>query len=310
MGQNKHSSISIDLRNRFLANLPILFLYSLAINVLIMAGPLFMLQVYDRVIPSQSIPTLSGLFTLVLVLFMFLSLFEFIRSRIITRLAYYVDRRANGSGLSGAVLRDIGDRSGKKNPAEPASRIRDFLRSGGIESFLDLLFVPVYLICLSALHPILSLVCLLGSFTLGAVTVLNNYLAKPLKAQTGQLRAAEKSLEGQYASHAREIYSMGMAPVLMEDLRNAHGRFLSLTHTLLSKSQFFKSLSKGIHPLVQASTLAAGAYLVINGELTAGTMIASSIMAGRLLQPIDQSINHWPEFVLAKRSYDRLKEMI
>ncbi|MDJ0613944.1 MAG: ATP-binding cassette domain-containing protein [Rhizobiaceae bacterium] len=309
MGHSKYSAISVDLRNRFLANLPILFLYSLAINVLIMAGPLFMLQVYDRVIPSQSIPTLSGLFTLVLVLFMFLSLFEFIRSRIITRIAYYVDRRANSSGMSGNVLEGIGDKSGKKNAAEPASRIRDFLRSGGIESFLDLLFVPVYLICLSALHPLLSLVCLLGSFTMGAVTILSNYLSKPLKAQTGQMRMAEKSLEGQYASHAREISSMGMAPVLMQDLRNAHGRSLSLTHTLLSKTQFFKSISKGIRPLVQASTLAAGAYLVINGELTAGTMIASSIMAGRLLQPIDQSINYWPEFVLARKAYEKLKHL-
>ncbi|MEM9331256.1 MAG: ATP-binding cassette domain-containing protein [Pseudomonadota bacterium] len=309
MENKKLSKISIDLRNRLLTNLPILFLYSLAINVLIMVGPLFMLQVYDRVIPSQSVPTLTGLFALVVVLCMFLSLFEFIRSRIVTRIAYYVDRRANSAGLSGSVLQGIGEKAGQGRAAEPASRIRDFLRSGGIESFLDLLFVPVYLICLSALHPLLSFVCLVGSFTMGALTVLNNYLSKPLKSQSGQMAAAEKNLAGQYASHAREISSMGMAPVLMDDLHDTHNRHLMVTHRLLSKTQFFRSLSKGIRPLVQASTLAAGAYLVIQGELTAGTMIAASIMAGRLLQPIDQSINHWPEFVIAKNAYEKLKEI-
>ncbi len=307
MDNKNVSQVSIDLRNRVLANLPILFLYSVAINVLIMAGPLFMLQVYDRVIPSQSVPTLTGLFALVVVLFMFLSLFEYIRSRIVTRIAYFVDRRANSSGLSGNVLQGIGDKTGQGRAAEPASRIRDFLRNGGPESFLDLIFVPIYLICLSALHPLLSLVCLIGTFTLGAVTILNNCLSKPLRAQSGQMATAERSLEGQYASHAREISSMGMAPVLMEDLHDTHNKSLSVSHRHLSKTQFFKSLSKGIRPLVQASTLAAGAYLVIGGNLTAGTMIAATIMAGRLLQPIDQSINHWPDFKQARAAYEKLK---
>ena len=92
--------------------MPALFLYSMAINILIMAGPLFMLQVYDRVLPSQSIPTLGGLFVLVVVLFTFLALFEYIRSRIVTRLALYVDRRANSSGMSSNLLRGIGANSG------------------------------------------------------------------------------------------------------------------------------------------------------------------------------------------------------
>jgi len=307
MENQRTSTISGDIRNRVLANLPILFLYSMAINVLIMAGPLFMLQVYDRVIPSQSIPTLGGLFALVVVLFMFLSLFEFIRSRIITRIAYFVDRRSNSVGLSGNVLKGIGDKAGNGAAAEPASRIRDFLSGGGVESFLDLLFVPIYLICLSALHPLLSLVSIIGSFSVGALTMLNNYLSKPLVAQSSHMAKVERNLEGQYAAHAREISAMGMAPVLMDDLHDTHKQSLSITHRLLSKTQFFRSLSKGIRPLVQASSLAAGAYLVINGELTAGTMIAASIMAGRLLQPIDQSINHWAGFVAAKKAYEKLQ---
>lgn len=309
MNEHKISAVSIEIRNKILTNLPILVLYSLAINVLIMAGPLFMLQVYDRVIPSQSMPTLGGLFGLVVVLFMFLSLFEFIRSRIVTRIAYFVDRRANSSGLSSNVLQGIGEKGGHNPAAEPASQIRDFLRNGGVEAFLDLLFVPIYIICLSALHPLLSAVSLAGSFLMGGLTILNNYLSKPLKSQSGQMAAAERSLEGQYASHAREIGSMGMAPVLMQELYDTHNKSLLVTHRLLSKAQFFRSLSKGIRPLVQASMLATGAYLVIQGELTAGTMIAASIMAGRLLQPIDQSINQWSGFLAAKKAYNKIRQL-
>ena len=306
----KASKISIDVRNRILARMPALFLYSMAINILIMAGPLFMLQVYDRVLPSQSIPTLGGLFVLVVVLFTFLALFEYIRSRIVTRLALYVDRRANSSGMSGNLLRGIRANSGHLSAAEPASRIRDFLRGGGVQAFLDLLFVPIYLICLSALHPLLSIASLIGAFSVGALTIFNNFLSKPLLAQSGRMAMAEKSLQGQYASHAREITSMGMAPVLMDDLNETHNKSLLITHRLLSRTQFFKSLSKGIRPLVQASTLAVGAYLVIVGELSAGTMIASSIMAGRLLQPIDQSIHHWPEFLKAGQAFSKLQNVL
>ena len=107
MDDHKTSKIATDIRNRVLANLPILFLYSMAINILIMAGPLFMLQVYDRVLPSKSVPTLTGLFVLVIVLFLFLALFEYIRSRIVTIMALYVDRRANSTGVRGNLLLGI-----------------------------------------------------------------------------------------------------------------------------------------------------------------------------------------------------------
>jgi ATP-binding cassette, subfamily C, bacterial exporter for protease/lipase len=281
-------------------------LFSLAVNLLMLTGPLFMLQIYDRVLTSRSVPTLVALFGLVVALYGFLGLFEFFRSRILSRVGYQLDEKLARPSLKVWIASRLSERAAAGRPVTDLSSVRNFLSSQGLPALFDLPWVPIYLAIVFLLHAQLGLLALAGLVIVLVLAIANEWLTrKPL----GEAIAAENR-EAQFAEHALRnsdvIVSLGMAS-------NISGYWSRLRDAAKARAQAggdlgegFASSSKAMRLLLQSAILGLGGYLAIQGQISAGTIVAASILAGRALAPIDQTIGNWRNIVRAREAYRRL----
>jgi ATP-binding cassette subfamily C exporter for protease/lipase len=284
-------------------------LFSCAVNILMLTGPLFMLQVYDRVLSSRSVPTLLAMFGLVVLLYVFLGLFEHTRSRILSRAGYKLDdtlvipikkysmkMRARSGVATLQPLRDL-------------DRIRKFLCSKGLHAIFDLPWTPVYLAVIYFLHPWLGILATAGACTVILITLITELLAKkPLKQSTEWDQKDNIFAESAYRN-SETIVALGMTDRVMQNWQQLRANMLAYAQQAGEQSETSGAAVKVMRLLMQSAILALGAYLVILQELTAGAMIAASILAGRALSPVDQTIGHWKSFILSRQSYKRLKEL-
>ena len=284
-------------------------LFSLAINLLMLTGPMFMLQVYDRVLSSRSVPTLIVLFGLVVVLYVCLGLFDFFRSRVLSRIGYRLDQRLAGPALEASIAgRLAGQAIGR--PTTDLTVVRNFLGGQGLPALFDLPWVPIYLAIVFLLHYSLGLLALGGLIVVVALALANEYLTR---RAIGDGVAAE-SRETQFTEHclrnSEAIVSLGMrghVSNFWSELREA-GK--ERTQSAGDLSEGIASTSKATRLLIQSALLGLGGYLAIHGEISAGTIVAASILAGRALAPIDQTIGNWRNIARARQSYARLRDSL
>ena len=281
------------------------------INILTLAGSIFMLQVYDRVIPSHSIPTLLALVILVILLYALTSLLEGTRSKLFARIGRHIDL------LLRKRVFDINIKSslpGHKPQGIMAFRdleqIRSFLASGGPAVFFDLPWMPIYEIALFMLHPYIGLLGLLGIVILAALTWLNDKATSPYQSEANNLGQETNSFAENIRLSAETIVPLGMVNQLRNiwyEKSKSSGEALVLSSDKIS---IYSGLSKFFRTSLQSLMLALGAYLVITGKGTGGIMIASSILMGKALAPVELAITHWRSFVSARQSYKRLEELL
>ena len=281
-------------------------------NLLMLAGPLYMLQIYDRVISSRSVPTLVALSVLLLVAYVFQALLDIVRSRIVVRVGALFDRRiariAHGAVIRmAAAARQMG--SGHQ-PIRDLDQIRTFLNSPGPMAIVDMPWVPVFLVLCFLIHPWLGLVAVAGALVMVAVTVLAEAASRKAAraaAQDSELRSTMLEADRR---NSETVLAMGMARALTERWGRQNDRFLAgLAHST-DKISGYSSATKVLRLSLQSAILGLGSYLVIKQELTPGSMIAASIMMGRALAPIETAIANWRGFVGARQSMQRLSNTL
>lgn len=281
-------------------------------NILMLTGALFMLEVYDRVLPSRSVPTLVGLFILVVVLFAALGVLDAIRGRILARVGAALDESLSGRVYDTLVrlpLR-IGTRGDGNQPLRDLDAVRSYLSGLGPVALFDLPWIPLYLAICFIFHPLIGLTALGGAVILVALTVATEMMTQAPSKAAMEAAAARSNIAESSRRNAEALIAMGMLPRLAARWAKANSAYLSNQQQTSDIGGGLGSASKVLRMLLQSGVLAVGAWLVINQQASAGIIIAGSILSARALAPVDLAIANWKGFVAARQSWKRLNNLL
>lgn len=289
----------------------VLFGLSVVSNLLMLTGSIFMLQVYDRVLPSRSMPTLFALTALVVLLFGFYALIEWLRARIAARLGALIDDRFSVAVFEASVRQKLRPSLGVgSDPVRDMDSLRQFISGMGPISLLDLPWMPIYLGITFILHPLLGWLATGGAVVITVLLVANELTSRrPIRvaaAASTQRNALAVGARG----NAESILAMGMMGSVSRRWALSSADLVRTQQTASDFAGLFSSTTKGFRFLLQSVVLAAGAYLVIQGEITAGLMIATSILTSRALAPVELVVAHWRGFVSARQATARIRETL
>ncbi len=286
------------------------FVFSAVINVLMLAGPLFMLQVYDRVLTSGSFPTLIALSIITAVLYGVIGMLELARSRIISRVGAEIDQRLSDRIFEASLRKSLATQGAAGHAMRELDSFRQFIAGPAPLTFFDAPWTPVYLLVIFMTHWMLGVAATIGTLILlGLAWASDQSGREPLK-QAGI--AVTKSLEmaetGQ--RNAEAITAMGMLSSYRKrwQVLNEEG----LGWQLLASDRLggLSALTKAMRLLLQSLMLAIAAGLAVNGAISPGAIIAATIIFGRALAPVEQVIGHWRGFIKSRESYHRLEEVL
>jgi PrtD family type I secretion system ABC transporter len=287
-------------------------LFSGVINVLALTGSLYMLQVYDRVIPSHSLPTLIGLTVLMLILYSANGALDLIRGRIMNRVGSQIDRSLRQRVFASVLAYPLRLRQGGDNlqSVRDLDQIRQFLAGLGPIALFDMPWLPVYLTLVFALHPLLGLVATLGAVALSLLALLTEIKSRQ-PARVAAVSQSQRHLFGEASRrNAEVIAALGMSSRMIAHWDKISEAHLADQQRASDVTATYGTLSKVIRMVLQSIILGLGAYLVIQGEASAGVIIASSITVARALAPIEIAIAHWKGFLAARQSYARLNQVL
>jgi ATP-binding cassette, subfamily C, type I secretion system permease/ATPase len=287
-------------------------MFSGVVNLLMLAGPLYMLQVYDRVLTSRSVPTLVVLSILLVGAYAFQGALDLIRSRVVVRAAALLDGRL-AHAVHGAVINlAVGTkhRAEGPQPVRDLDQIRTFMTGNGPIAFIDLPWIPVFLFICALVHPWLGITATAGGIVLFMMTLLTERASRIPARGVAQDAGTRSAMVEANRRNAETITAMGMAGSLAQRWSAINNRYIAAAARLSDVAGSYGSLSKVLRLLLQSAMLGLGAYLVIGQELGSGAMIAASIMMGRALAPIETTIANWRAFVAARQSLGRLSEAL
>jgi ATP-binding cassette subfamily C protein PrsD len=282
------------------------------INILMLTGSFYMLEVYDRVLPSRSVPTLVGLTFLAGILFVFQGVLDLIRGRLLARIGSSLDQALSARIYDSTVRLPLraGNRGDGLQPLRDLDNVRVFLSGLGPTALFDLPWMPVYLAICFAFHAAIGIAALVGATFLIALTLLTEYLTRePLKTATA-LAIARNGIAERSRRNAEVLLSMGMATQVERLWTKANSDYLAGQAQASDIAGAIGSLSRAFRLMLQSAVLGVGGYLVIKQEATAGVIIASSILTARALAPVDLAIANWKGFVAARQSWDRLAKLL
>ncbi|MFG6158412.1 type I secretion system permease/ATPase [Halomonas sp. 1390] len=286
-------------------------LFSLFINLLMLAPPLYMLQVYDRVLSTQSVETLLMLTLVLGFFFLVMGGLELVRSRILVRVGNRLDIRIHARLYSAMFRRSLFQRERQSaQPLNDLTSLRQFLTGQGLFAFFDAPWVPVYLGLLFLFHPWLGLFASFAAVVLLALAVANELSTKALLASANGQHIKAQDLATANLRNAEVLHAMGMLPAIMGRWADKHHRYLSGQSLASDRAGSLTNAAKILRLFFQSMILGLGAYLVLAGSLTPGMMIAGSIIMGRALAPVDQMIGSWKGFVNARGAYARLNDLL
>ena len=282
------------------------------INLLALTGSLYMLQVYDRVLSSHSVPTLVALSVLMFVLYGFYGVFDLLRNQASGRAAMLFDKRVAGHVHAVVVNLPLkgASRSSAQQPMRDVDAIRTFLASGGPVAFLDLPWMPLYLAFVFLLHPLLGLLCLGGIFLLVLLTLLTEWLSRAEVLASARADAVRKAVADANARNAETLQAMGYASRAVDRFQKVNRSYLEVQTKASDLIARMTAISKFLRLTLQSAILGLGAYLTVHGEVTGGAIIAASIATSRALAPVEQVISQWRNFLGMRQSYDRLSRML
>ncbi len=285
--------------------------FSGVINLLALTGSFYMLQVYDRVLPSRSVPTLVGLSLLMAGLYIANGLLDFFRVRVMSRVGVRIDNEVRGKVFQAVQFLPLRVRQGGDGlqPVRDLDHIRNFLSGMGPTAFFDLPWVPLYLAFVFLLHPMLGLFALAGALILVVLTLLTE-LRTAGPTQAASASGSRRLAFGEAARrNAEVIHSMGLGQRMLSRWDEMNNEYLTDQLKASDAAGGIGSFSKVLRLFLQSGILGLGAYLVIQGEVSPGTIIAASIIMSRALAPIETAIAHWRSFVAARQSHRRLIDL-
>jgi len=286
------------------------FVFSVFVNLLMLTGPLFMLQVYDRVLGSRSEETLMALFALVAALYLLMGVLDYARGRLMARVAARIRARLDGAVFNRQIELAVDPR--KRAEAAKGLRnleaVQSFLTSPVVLALFDIPWTPLFLAAIFIFHPMLGWLAVAGGGFLIIVTLLNNVLTRKKVARAQEVSQWANALSEQARSGSEIVRAQGMNASIASRWRSVQNEALDQSIAASDWTGGFTSLTKSFRLFLQSAMLAVGAYLVLRGELTAGAMIAGSILLGRALAPIEQSIGQWALIQRARTGWADLKQ--
>lgn len=287
-----------------------LFWISGIINVLALTGSFYMLQIYDRALTSGSIPTLVALSVLAVGLYLFQGVFDIIRSQLLVRIGARVDRIL--SPIAHRVSVDMPRFGFSTSEALERGRdvdtLRTFMGSQGPVALFDLPWVPLYILFVYFLHPVLGAVTLGGAVVLTLLTVWTELMSRKLASAAHQANIARNAIADSNARNSDIIKAMGISDRAVGRYTKANSEHLVLQTQMTDITGTFSAISRVLRMLLQSALLGLGAYLTIQGQMSAGAIIAVSVASARALAPIDMAIGNWKGMVTSRQAYKRLRE--
>lgn len=287
-------------------------LLSGVVNLLALTAPLFMLQVYDRVLASRSLPTLAGLAMLALGLYAFQALLDLLRGRALTRIGEMADQALSGQ-VQRAVLRaplEAQDMPDGLQPLRDLDNVRGFLAGPGAGALFDLPWMPLYLALCFLLHVWIGVTALVGALVLIALAVLGEVLSRRAMMETIAAGIHRTTLLDAARRNAEAVCAMGLTVPLAARWQRANAAYLTASRRANDAAGGISALSRALRVALQSGMLAVGALLVIDQQATGGVMIASSVLMGRALAPVDMMIGSWKGFMAARQSWARLSALL
>jgi len=286
-------------------------IFSMVMNLLMLTGPFFMLQVYDRVLTSRSVPTLVALAVLAIALYIFYGVLEGLRSRLLARLSRAFDAELADHAYD-LTVEGHSDTSGGKSPVQTLSdlkQVQQFVGSPALATLFDTPWFPIYLAVIYVLHPVLGLLATIGALVLLIIAGLNEWTTKAGIRASNALGHNEDELVETSRRQSETLQAMGMTTAYRSIWRAVHDDRVKTANRTSDAMSVFTSTSKALRLMLQSAILGVGAYLVLQSELSPGALIAGSIIFGRALAPLDQTIGHWKSISGARSAFARLRSV-
>lgn len=314
VAKNQNNSTPSELKEAILASKKsflIVGFFSLFINLLMLVPPLYMLQLYDRVLTSKSEGTLYMLTAIVVVLFITMALLEIVRSKVLVKVGNKLD-----SLLSQRIFNSLFDLANKQPgkassmPLNDLTSIRQFMTGNGLFAFFDAPWIPIYIAVLFLFHPLFGYFAIFAAIVLVAFTIFNEYSTKEKLLEANNLSRASTMYVDSNLRNAEVINAMGMKQNIQGIWQEKYYGFLNAQNDASNKAGVWSNISKSSRMLFQSLMLGLGGYLAIINEVSPGMMIAGSIIMGRALAPLDLIIGSWKGFSAARTSYGRLEGLL
>ena len=284
--------------------------FSFASNILMLAGPLFMLQVYDRVMTSGSMPTLIALSALTAAIYGVIGLLELVRSRVIVRIGVELDQRMSARVLGAALRRSLAQPGGSMHALRELDQLRQFIAGPGPLTFFDAPWTPVYLLVIYLTHWTLGVAATVGAVVLLLIAWASEVRSRQPMAEASKASAKSLELAESGQRNAEAITAMGMLGAFRGRWQAANRDALAWQVVAADQLSGLSSLSKSMRLLLQSMMLAIGAALAVYGLISSGAIIAATIIFGRALAPVEQAVTQWRGFVKARESYAKLEELL
>jgi ATP-binding cassette subfamily C protein EexD len=286
--------------------------FSLVINLLQLVPTVYMLQLYDRVVPTGNLTTLTLLTLILMVLFVTMGILEWVRSQILVRVSTRLEVLLSERLLKVAykmALYSSGQRASMQ-PLDDLTALRQFMTGNGLFAFFDAPWLPIYLAVMFMFHSWYGWAGVATAVLLVIVAVDQEKATSRMLSEANVTAMTARNLVSKNLRNAEVLDAMGMLPNIQSRWLNSVHKVLRLQATASSRAGLINAVSKLIRLSSQSLILALGAYLVIKNEITSGLMIAGSILLGRALAPIDIVIGSWKGFINARGQYQRLNELL
>ncbi len=287
-------------------------LFSMFLNLLMLVPSLYMLQVYDRVLSTGSVPTLLMLTLITVFLFIIFGGVEWLRSQVMIVASARFDTMLGPAVHDAIFARTLasGGRIASAQPMEDMDRVRQFITGPGLFALLDAPWVPVYVALMFVFHPWMGVTAILSIIVLAALTVWTELSTHDFLTEANRAGIAANAQTTSHLRNAEAIAAMGMLPRLRARWLTERGKALDAQHHASTRAGLIAAVSKTYRLTSQSLILGLGAYLAIQREISPGMVIAGSILLGRALSPIDQLIGSWRTLVAARAGYARLSELL
>jgi len=286
-------------------------IFSACVNLLMLTGPIFMLQVYDRVLGSRSEATLVALAGLVAFLYLMMGILDYVRGRVLARIGARfqarLDKRVFAAAIQDAA---VSDRNASAAGVRDLEMVQRFLASPVLSAFFDIPFTPIFLAGIFIFHPWLGLLAIGGGVVLVAVTFANQRQSRDPVLRSSMAAAEADRMSERLRTEADMVQSLGMRDAAFTRWNAVRGRSLSLGLQASDAQGGYSAGTKTFRLFLQSAMLGLGAYLVLREQMTAGGMIAASILMGRALAPVELVVGQWSLVQGAMRSWEKLADLL
>jgi len=286
-------------------------IFSGVINILMLSGSIYMMQVYDRVIPSRNLATLAGLSVMILLVYIMQGYFDALRARMLCRVATVFD-----AGLQEPIhhaLATLPLRGTKptlmQQPLRDLDQLRAFMSSMGPTAFLDMPWIPIFLIGLFLFHPLIGLTAVAGTIAIISMTLMTERLSRRAAKSAMETSAARQVLADATQRNAEVLRALGMTDRFAARWNAVNERYLKDNIRASDVYSNLGSAAKVLRFILQSGMLGIGAALVVSEQASGGVMMASSILMGRALAPVEVALSTWKQLVAARQGIVRLRDI-